>query len=242
MTRAAFIADAHGNLPALEAVLADIRQKGIEKIYFLGDLIGKGPDTSKILGLVRQSCAGVVYGNWDRLISSDYAGHGGPWFRERLSAGELEYLRALPRDLCLNLDGHAVRAYHGRFTIDEVVMPYSSLASIQKAMDAVGPSEVTIMADAHHPFMLMLGGRMLVNTGSVGNPCDRVAKASYFALSIEGERIEGSHVRLPYDIERAVRLAEEAENLPMKGAYIEELRSARYSSARTMGPGRTACG
>ena len=44
LDRIAIISDIHGNLPALEAVLADIAARGINRIYGLGDLAGKGPD------------------------------------------------------------------------------------------------------------------------------------------------------------------------------------------------------
>ena len=50
MDQIAIFADIHSNLPALETVLADIRQRGIETIYCLGDLIGKGPDSCERAG------------------------------------------------------------------------------------------------------------------------------------------------------------------------------------------------
>lgn len=65
---AAFLSDVHGNLPALEAVLADIDARGIDEIYFLGDVLGKGPSVHEVLDLLRRRCRGAVYGNWDRLV------------------------------------------------------------------------------------------------------------------------------------------------------------------------------
>ena len=49
---AAFLSDVHGNLPALEAVLADIDARGIDEIYFLGDVLGKGPSVHEVLDLL----------------------------------------------------------------------------------------------------------------------------------------------------------------------------------------------
>ncbi len=46
MTEIALVADLHGNLPAVEAVDADIRARGIEKIWCLGDVVGKGPSSA----------------------------------------------------------------------------------------------------------------------------------------------------------------------------------------------------
>ena len=51
---AAFLSDVHGNLPALEAVLADIDARGIDEIYFLGDVLGKGPSVHEVLDLLRR--------------------------------------------------------------------------------------------------------------------------------------------------------------------------------------------
>lgn len=228
MRQIAFIGDIHGNLPAAQAVFADLKRSGITEIYCLGDTVGKGPSTSAVLSLVREKCAGVVYGNWDRLVSKrDYMDFNGPWFRERLTDEEIDYLGALPRDICLDVEGVTVRMYHGRWTIDRVVMPYDGVEAIALARDAVGDGDITIMADAHHPFFVMLGGKMLVNTGSAGNPCDGIAKASYYTLSVDEGRVEGRHVRLDYDIAAAIQQAKEA-GVPGLEIYEQELLQAKY--------------
>lgn len=228
MRQIAFFADVHANLPALEAVIADIERRGIAERYFLGDMVGKGPSGAETVDRIRSFCTGVVYGNWDRLVSGNYQGHGGPWFRARLKEEQLQYLRGLDRDLCLRVAGRVVRAYHGRFTIPHVVLPCDGRKAVQLAQEAVGEADITIMADSHHPFQVMNQGKLLINTGSAGNPCDRVPKASYLILREEGATLETAHVRLDYDVEKAVRLAMEAEGLPMQEEYIQELRQGVY--------------
>ncbi len=228
MRQIAFFADVHGNLPAMEAVAADIRRRGIEEVYFLGDMVGKGPSGAEVLEMVRTISTQAVYGNWDRLVSGNYQGHGSGWFRSRLSEEQLGYLRGLPRDLELWVAGRHLRAYHGRFTIPRVVMPYDGRKEIRQAQAAVGEADITVMADAHHPFLVMNEGKMLVNTGSAGNPCDLVPKCSYFILREEGSTLESCHIRLDYDVERAVALALEAEALPMQEEYVQELRRGVY--------------
>ena len=228
MRQIAFFADIHSNLPALRAVMEDIRGRGVEEVYFLGDMVGKGPSGTQVVDLIRGFCTEAVYGNWDRLVSGNYQGYGGPWFKAQLREDQLAYLRALPRDLLLEVAGRRVRAYHGRFTIPHVVLPYDGRKSVQQAQEAVGEADVTIMADSHHPFLVMNEGKMLVNTGSAGNPCDKVPKCSYFLLREEGTRLEAAHVRLDYDVEEAVRLALAAEGLPMQEEYVQELRRGVY--------------
>ncbi len=64
----AIISDIHSNLEALEAVLADIRGRGIERVICLGDVIGYGPDPLPCLDLVRRSCRITLCGNHDQAV------------------------------------------------------------------------------------------------------------------------------------------------------------------------------
>lgn len=61
----AIISDIHSNLEALQAVLADIKNQGVEEIYCLGDVIGYGPNPRECVDLV-MSCKVVLLGNHDQ--------------------------------------------------------------------------------------------------------------------------------------------------------------------------------
>ncbi len=61
----AIISDIHGNIEALEAVLADIKSRGITRIISLGDIIGYGPNPGACVDLVRQHCQWSLMGNHD---------------------------------------------------------------------------------------------------------------------------------------------------------------------------------
>lgn len=68
--RYALISDVHGNLPALEAVLADVHGRGeVEGIYHLGDLVGYAPWPNEVVGLLRER---GIAGNYDSTIATDY--------------------------------------------------------------------------------------------------------------------------------------------------------------------------
>ena len=69
MEKIAVISDIHGNIPALESVLQDIKLRGIERIICLGDLVGKGPHSSEAIEIIRKECEVVVMGNWDDFIT-----------------------------------------------------------------------------------------------------------------------------------------------------------------------------
>src|SRR2546425_8162996 len=66
----AIISDIHGNLPALEATLRDIRRRGIGHIVCLGDLVGKGPYSDVVVDVCAETCETVVRGNWDDALAT----------------------------------------------------------------------------------------------------------------------------------------------------------------------------
>ena len=230
---AAFLSDVHGNLPALEAVLADLSRRGITEVYFLGDVLGKGPAVGEVISLLRARCSGAVYGNWDKLVlhGKDVERFGASYYRERLSAEDRAYLLSLPESLEIDFCGRSVLMYHGRFSINCVVTPMfnNSRDNVEKALYRFGPHDITLMGDAHHPFMLTHQGRFLMNTRAVGNPCDRMPLASYLILRDENGVFSSEHVRVPYDLSRAVSIALHTPQLPMLETYINETVTAVYS-------------
>lgn len=239
MDRIAVISDIHGNLQALEAVLEDIRSRGIGLIYCLGDLIGKGPQPAEAVDRIRECCSVVVQGNWDEFITKN-SNPTLDWHRERLGPERLHYLAALPYSHDLVLSGRRVRLFHASAkgvyhrvqpwdAIEERLAMFSHtdhiLSEGRDIPDVVG------YGDVHNAFVQHLNGRMLFNAGSVGNPLD-LPQAAYAVL--EG-RLEDSRpgpfglqlIRVPYDIEGAIRTAEEA-GMPDLEPYARELRTARY--------------
>ncbi len=74
MNAFALISDIHANLAALEAVLADIRTRGVKRILCLGDVVGYGPDPAACLTLVRRHCALSLMGNHDFAVLTEPLG------------------------------------------------------------------------------------------------------------------------------------------------------------------------
>ena len=111
----AIISDIHGNLPALQAVLADIDKQNIKRILCLGDIIGYGPNPIECVDLVRERCEIVLCGNHDVAVLTQafgfhkYARDAIDWTREQVKPGPMslwvkrarwEFLRNLP-DRCV---------------------------------------------------------------------------------------------------------------------------------------------
>ncbi len=71
--RYALISDIHGNLPALEAVLADIdKRDDVDGIYHLGDLVGYAPWPNEVVALLREHRINGIAGNYDSTVATDY--------------------------------------------------------------------------------------------------------------------------------------------------------------------------
>ncbi|HQK26250.1 MAG TPA: metallophosphoesterase family protein, partial [Synergistaceae bacterium] len=122
----AVLGDIHGNLPAMEAVLRDAKQRRAASVWCLGDLVGYGPFPDEVVAAVREGFILSLRGNYDskvlRIPTRDPA-----WFREKgeekarvfswawehLSPGSREYLASLPESLRLTVEGYGVLLVHG---------------------------------------------------------------------------------------------------------------------------------
>jgi len=238
--RIAIISDVHGNLTALEAVLAHIAAAGITRIFNLGDLVGKGPRSAAVVDRCRQVCEITVQGNWDASLSD------GPdptravveWHRAQLGAERLAYLATLPATHDFLLSGRAARLFHAsQLSVHHRVYesaPLHDLRAMFSNTAFTGPSrepDLVGYGDIHRAYTLNFEGRALFNAGSVGNPLD-FPLACYAVLEgVVGA--EAAHpwslqfIRLPYDIEGEIAAAE-ASGMPDLGYYINELRTAVY--------------
>lgn len=235
--RIALVADLHGNLPATQAVAAHILTQRIDSIYCLGDLVGKGPSSPETADWALTHCEVSLQGNWEEAI------HGGlycdipylVWYRRQLGDARLRTLSSLPFEHRFTIAGHTIRLLHGRPLVDDVIYSDSPLALRQQLFDTPDGYEANVVgfADIHRPFFQRINRGILFNTGSVGNPLGGQTDASY--VIIEGEMgdtygpLSFSFMLVPYDREEAVRHAEQSDGMPLKEAYIAEVRTGIYS-------------
>lgn len=242
MQQIAVISDIHGNLPALEAVLADCDRRGITRIFCLGDLAGKGPDGPRVVDRCRERCEVTVRGNWDEALATVQDAPWATWHQQHLGQERLAWLGALPFAHDLAMSGRRIRLVHaspqGVFHRVYQSGPIEPLLAMFDTTDQTDPAfvpDVVGYADIHTAFVRTFPGqRLLFNVGSVGNPLD-FPLASYTVL--EGEP-HGSaampfgvnQIRVPYDIERALADARRA-TMPDYAAYAWELTTAKYRRA-----------
>lgn len=242
MDKIAVISDIHGNIPAFEAVLADIRARGITRVFCLGDLVGKGPHPEKAVDICREVCEVVVLGNWDDVLASDREFAGLPalgWHRERLGGERRDYLRNLPPVHDFVLGGRKIRLLHashiGIYHRVHMNAPEEEHLAMFTNTDFTGNGFVPDMVgygDIHRVYYKTFrGGDVLFNAGSVGNPLDEPL-AAYVILEGTGGSGKPGHfsvqmIRIPYDIDLAVRRAVD-ENMPEQQEWEDELRTGRY--------------
>ncbi len=243
MDKIAIIADVHGNKHALDAVLADVKQRGIELIYNLGDLAGKGPASDYAIDRCREVCQVIVRGNWDDGIAREEDSEIAAWYRAQIGAERVAYLRNLPNSFDFRLSGKNVRLYHASAQGEyHRVHPQSGVEKLQgmfantpfTGLDCPEP-DIAIYGDIHGAYMLSVDvgdvTKTLLNAGSVGNPLD-LPLATYLILTgvLDGDApapFSLDFVRLTYDIDAEAALSRQVGQ-PDAEAYIVELKTAVY--------------
>lgn len=229
----AMVGDMHGNWPATEAVDKDMTRRGIQTIYCLGDMIGKGPDSVRAMDWAYRRCEVILAGNWETGIL-EIDGPVSRYYRALLGQERNERNRALPLEHELTLSGRRIRLFHGRPFTGSFLALEEPKAAIPFFTKEGKSYDLVLYADTHRQGLVQIDNvGTLLNTGSVGNSLGGVAKASYAIL--EGEPDDTSaplditFVSLDYDREQAIRDAEALPDLPKKDAYIQEIRTGVYS-------------
>jgi len=226
----AIISDIHGNLEALQAVLADIKSQQISEIYCLGDVVGYGPNPRECIDLV-MDCKLVLLGNHDQGAMFDPDGFNPSaeraifWTRTQLeTTGETraarerrwEFLAERPRSHREN--GHLYVHGSARNPLNEYVFPEDIYN--QRKMERIfalvekycfqGLSHVPGVFTENYQFVSpeeteyaykLDGRKILCNVGSVGQPRDGNWRACY--VMIENETIHFR--RVEYDVETTVK-------------------------------------
>lgn len=204
--RVAAISDIHGNLPALEAVLADIESEGIEEIVVVGDTVS-GPWPAEVFDLLAARGARHVRGNADRLVLSGEEGAIGDWSAQRLG-DRRSAVAAWPLTLDLVVEGLGnVLVCHATPTSDEPiytrVTPDADVARLFAGVDA----DVVVCGHTHIQYDRTLPrGLRIVNPGSVGMPYEGRRGAFWAVLGPDVE-----HRSAEYDVEAAAAAMRERD-------------------------------
>jgi diadenosine tetraphosphatase ApaH/serine/threonine PP2A family protein phosphatase len=219
--RVVIISDIHSNVPALEAVLKDAPSD--LPIWCLGDLVGYGPNPNECVELLRDLEVECIVGNHDWAVMNKVdvqgfnpdAQHSVIWTQMQLKPENLAYLESLP----LSLTKGDFTLVHG--SPREPVWEYILYPPIARLNFAYFSTSYCFVGHTHVPVIFRfqtkdgervceseqliengpqpLGkGRLIINPGSVGQPRDGDARASYAILDTDALTLE--HRRIHYDI------------------------------------------
>jgi diadenosine tetraphosphatase ApaH/serine/threonine PP2A family protein phosphatase len=222
--RVGLLSDVHANLPALQAVLAELDAKSrVGALWVTGDTVGYGADPSEVLALLRERGAVLVQGNHDRAVAT---GEGLDWFHDRAAVAvrlHTKWLSGEERDF---LGGLPLTATIERFTlchgsVRDPLWEYVTSASAAAASLAQATTPFACNGHTHVPALYIEEGgdvrvtpprtgvphpltpRAMLNPGSVGQPRDGDPRAAYAVLDTVGGT--ATFYRASYAIEEAQR-------------------------------------
>ena len=236
MKKIVFLADLHGNMPATLAMEKELERIEPDDLWFLGDAIGKGPESDKTCDWVRTRCRHWVAGNWDRGLSPRNGGpHVDTFYTEQIGPERFAWLDSLPLEEEILISGIRFRLVHGRF-LDPLYLSFDSDEKMRNGFrfhDGRPEAGGLICADSHRPFFRPVENGFAMNTGSIGNNLG-VTKAHALLLEGEPESEEPAPLRItilsvPYDNQLAADIAEQYPDLPNKEAYQREVLTGIYS-------------
>jgi predicted phosphodiesterase len=185
--RLAIVSDIHGNLPALEAVLADASTLGVDTIVNLGDIASGPLWPAETVARLRPLALPTLRGNHERQLGGDRSrmGAADAFAAAGLDPAQRAWLQSLPTSLRL-ADG-VVYACHGTPTSDldyllETVEPghrrggppgiraATAAELADRLPDVPAGAQVVLCGHTHVPRVAWDAGRLLLNPGSVGLP------------------------------------------------------------------------
>lgn len=244
--RVAVISDTHGNLYALDAVLADIDATGpFDEVIMAGDFAFGGPFPAECVERIRERGYRAVRGNTDEFIvevatdgarpaGATEAQRHGPaqveidrWVVERLTAEQVEYLAGLPLSLTVPDErGEALTVVHATpWSSHDVLAPDAPEEAVARVLDAAGTAAVGY-GHIHVQYQRRLDGRLIAAVGTVGLPFDGDQRAGYavFTSGVDGWSVEFR--RVAYDVNAAIE-ATLRSGVPNAEGVAAILRTAR---------------
>jgi putative phosphoesterase len=226
--RVAILSDVHGNLPALQACLEDVRRANVDAIFFLGDLTW-GPQPREVLDRTRliEEQTAFVAGNADRAVVELAAGVSpfdtpiGRWILDAHGEDGVAQVSAFAPTITITTSRLGrIRLCHGSPRSDiELLTPGTPADRIRDAVSGMGLAGFA-HGHTHLQYWREVEGLTVIGPGSVGLPYDADTPGARWALLHEGVELRVS----AYEIEDSIAAAHSAE-FPGAAFYEETLRT-----------------
>jgi len=221
----AILGDVHGNYEAFETVLGALRKESPDAIYFVGDVVGYGPDPDICLAKLKELGSTWVAGNHDWAVSGNlsleyfnpYAREAVDWTVAKLSKEDIALLNQQKLITTVNgftLSHSTLHAPELFGYIDTLYAAYLCFEAMETNIAFVGHSHIPVIFlqnanDQSVAYTLQSEtelsgwGKALVNVGSIGQPRDEDPRAAYCIYDSDKQivRIE----RIEYDIKKTAQ-------------------------------------
>lgn len=187
--RIAVISDIHGNLEALNTVIKDIKNKKIDKIYCIGDILAKGSKQQECFNMLKDNCDVIVKGNCDEYYTNDNnlieadekTKNRYNWINNKLNDKTKELIKNLPYCHEFYLSGRLVRLLHAHpkkiynfvRNIDNLENYYSLFLPSENTISDK-KADIVVYGHIHTPYIQKIYNRYIINAGSVGNAIDTI--------------------------------------------------------------------
>ena len=245
--RAALISDIHGNLPALESVLEDIKKHNVSYIWNLGDIVGYYPFPNEVIERLVSEGIESISGNYDNKVlefrkkNADWQKSKSPekyfsfkWNDENISDLSRKFLQTLPRQLRKQVGDYDVLLVHGSpLSQDEYLTEETPPAYLDGLLEQ-GSCNVIAAGHTHKPMTVKTHRGWVVNPGSVGRPEGDV-RASYALLRFGENTLKVKHFNVPYDIAAVVKASKNAGMPQIFMDMIEQGLESRTTLDKTAG-------
>jgi len=242
MTRLAVLADIHGNLAALEAIIDDMAQFAVDHVVVAGDSVNCGPFSREVMQIISERNWAVIRGN-NEYYATEYKtprmpAHWSsftlpPLLLEQLGADWLRTIACLPDALSLRFpDAQPLAVFHGcPGNPWQSITPLSTVDEIARKLNET-PENTVICAHSHIAMERHIGRWHIFNPGSVGIPLDGERSASYMIL--DGDQARWTlfaHRRAPFAYE-AIFEAFEKQRFVQRGGVTAMLLVQEFQTAR----------
>jgi predicted phosphodiesterase len=242
--RVALLSDIHGNLTALEAVLADMQTQGpFDQVVVAGDLVWAGPRPAEVVDVVQTLNAAVIQGNTDAFFRRG-TGDAPPgkredrfvthleWMQTRLGPARAAFLADLPfSHRIAPVPDQALLVVHANPRDQErAILPRMDQAQLDDLLVGTGDWAALAFGHLHMPFTMRWCSRLLADVASVGLPMDGDRRAAYAILTWDGAGWQAEHRRVYYNlpvVTNEMRIC----GMPRGKHFAERLMSATYGPA-----------
>ena len=207
----AALGDLHGNLSALESVLDEIEDEGIQTIVNTGDIAVGGASPNEVIACLRERHIPSAQSEADRWLTRFSRKRS--TFSRKLSAEDfaaleiaynlcssenLEFLGGLPRQIQLDVDGISIAVCHGSFATQQDELSESDPDMQFLRQREILSAQVYVFGRSHHPYWRSIEGQLYLNPGSVGMNTMGEGVASYAVVSTEDEPWTVTHRHTAY--------------------------------------------